>query len=153
MSTQDKMVTDKTANTDTANTDRNIDIAFLVFAVLYVVMLLILAWAITQYSQAHDCETDPNISCYDDWYCQRKCTLEEKPADLDISPCYYDTNTESLVSCLYKPFNEACIGQGDTNDPNSMCYCDANANNCLNGCKVSGRPANENVCPPKSTSS
>lgn len=113
----------------------------IVFAILYIVFLVVVTWALRIYSEAYQCSANLNIWCYDDWRCTNQCP----DTRLDVNPCFRDpraTGPTGLASCIWGPNNpraQACQPPEDAPpDPNLLaCDCPADLNavdSCLRGC-------------------
>ena len=111
----------------------------IVFAILFIITLLVLTWTLYVWYQNHQCGAQPNFWCSDEWVCDTPCTSGKAP--VPPSPCFY--SNDGLASCLYGPTGAIATLCGNHGQPlvdGSLCACGATGNNCLTGCpqKLSG---------------
>lgn len=126
----------------------------IIFAILFVVMLVVMSWAIDVYYKNHSCQFKPDIWCFDDWSCNTSCQKNGpntvNPSGLPVSDCYYDVGPTGLASCLYGPESlsaKYCLyppgtlgatGDKEANEPSCDCPQSlVEAKNCFSGCSTS----------------
>ena len=110
------------------------------FAVLFLISLGVLTWALDLYNKSQQCAANPNIWCWDDWKCNNNCTVAngfqnpnnspiganapyttstEVQTTAAVSGCYINAaNNTGLSSCLFGSDNyyaDLCILGSNTN--------------------------------------
>lgn len=124
----------------------------IIFAILFIIALIALTWALSVYNKVQGCYTNPNIWCNDNWQCTTPCTKE------GVSACFNNVTTEGLASCLYGPKAEGptiCLNTPPGSDPTATsCTCPtelmAGVPNCFAGCTAPSNGVIGNL-PPGST--
>lgn len=126
----------------------------IIFAILFIVALIVTTWVIGTWYQSYQCASDPNIWCSDTWVCNTPCPTGTS----EISPCYSMNAATGLASCLYGPNSmlaTVCLTTAPTGGTGTtgthVCNCPsltANAQNCLAGCALSlaAVPSGTNCC-------
>ncbi len=152
-------------NSDNNNSDNNSDNIkkinksdniipyIIVFAILFIIGLILLTWLLDRWYKAQSCTTNPYIWCSDNWVCENK-TKEDGTCSDDsslksgagyISECY--KNSKGLASCLFgitSTVATICSGSsgGSEYQPGKKCPCPMDdpveGTNCLKGCPISG---------------
>lgn len=117
-----------------------------------IVLLGLVTALVYYYNLDHSCEYKPEVWCYDDWYCNYKCT---GCSQNNINECYCDSGNQGLMSCLVGPTSKLATNcqvsessQPCTNStPGSQNYCACNCNvkssNCLNQCPTNTKTYNK----------
>jgi hypothetical protein len=130
----------------------------IIFAILFLVALGVLTWALSVFYKASQCNLDPNIWCSDNWTCQTACPSTD-PNDPNtcytplapngagpVDPCFCknispDGGVTGMAGCINTQINNYCTAES--------CACPdpiAGANNCLNGCPNTLGKVNPSEC-------
>lgn len=128
-----------TATTATAVTDQTADpLPYIItFAILFVIALGLLTWAIGKGFAANQCVLQPNIWCSDNWTCNNSCPT----GDTTHNSCFQNIGPTGLASCIFGPNSaiaNTCVAP--TNGDTGAVACDCNqatsqqTNNCLSNC-------------------
>lgn len=127
------------------------------FAILFVITMAVLTWALYEWYQSQQCGLEPNFWCSDDWVCGTGCTAGATGDAPDTSACFYSlqigsTGYQGIGSCLYGPESSIALSCGNHGQPAGsgvpLCACviQAGANNCLSGCPTSLAGQNASRC-------
>lgn len=128
----------------------------IVFAILFLVSLILITWVLDVGYKANSCGLDANIWCADDWTCNTPTCDKAPVSNLPISPCFHSVGLTGLASCLYGPDSlfakdcKNCTTAGGCATGGVACHCptgmaydpnnpedDVNtAMNCLNNCAI-----------------
>jgi hypothetical protein len=108
------------------------------FLLLEILFLVVLTWAIYEFYKSLNCNIDPNIVCYDDWYC-------ENPPSSPSNQCFSGagSGTTGLASCLYgtgSALATTCFGP-ELQPDKTLCDCPSSMQsqtlNCFSQCPSS----------------
>lgn len=138
----------------------------IVFALLFLVMLVVLAWVLDMYKKVHNCATVPNIWCFDTWVCNNSCPAGPTGTAVDpsgntVNGCFTNaTNPTGLSSCLFGPESiqaTLCFNENGTPTGGVACDCtelmQSQLVNCLSNCPrtIDDVPDNAVCCAKGST--
>lgn len=137
----------------------------IIFALLFLVALGVLSWALSVFYKASQCNLDPTIWCSDNWTCQNACTLSN-PDDSNtcqtsggqpVDPCFCKNINSSggitgMASCITTAINSYCAASPDPTTGDCACPAPINAaSNCLKGCPNQLSQVNPNICTTQGT--
>lgn len=122
---------------------------YITFAVLFIIALAVLTWALGVWYKSNQCAAEPNIWCSDNWTCTQNC-----PPSLDYNVCFSTgTGVTGLASCLYGPKSpQATVCLTPTGPTGSVaCNCPTQTaeslSNCLSNCPaINGNINPSTVC-------
>ena len=118
----------------------------IVFAILFLVMLGVLTWALGVWYKESQCVLDPNIWCSDNWTCNTSCGT-----GYSGNACFVNVGSTGLASCIFGPGATGATVCLTTPSGTGGVACDcpdpmeAQTNNCFSGCGINFSDMNPNT--------
>lgn len=107
----------------------------IIFAILFLITLCVLTWVLDVFYKSYNCNSSPNIWCYDTWTCHNNC-----PDNYPVNECFKSIGSTGLASCLYSAgATGASVCFNIPDNTTTSCNCPSsmqgnNVVNCLNNC-------------------